>query len=839
MPVAVLSSPLMGEEDLEDDDFGLAASEEPDPLDADNFNSVEYINRQFPNEASLGGLDDFVEKLKARQKHNDEDIRLAIRRQAATGRRARADLDEAKSAVRELFERIKAIKAKAEQSEELVSDVCRDIKSLDIAKRNLTLTVTALKRLVMLVTALEQLRTLGSCRKYEEASRLIHAVDELAGHFRELNHVNRVADLLEKKSAILDDLKQQLMDDYVSVLGGPVRHELPDDWGTSAAFCVDALGPAMRREVVTQFCLRILEDYKDIFQPPKEASGLETAERRFSWLDRMLHKYEEKYASVFPELWRVPCSLCEHFCHVTRQHLVEILSTSHHTVDPELMVRVLRKSIDYENKLARKYPVDDLPAKRDVQPDAVDYTSGAVGFGLKYPDVLGKAAKSQKQSAADAAADNAQFAPRFRGIISECFDAYLSSWVQHEERQLLEVLAATGSSTDKITTQYDESHEDEDEGGSGCLYASAPSLFAAMKMSMNKCSGFSTHNTLFDVFKVFQKVMAQYVDKLSKRLPDRITAPLDASTVKAVCCVIGTAEYCDETMPVFAEQLLRVISSEFEDRVTFSQEQELLGNLMHRANQVLVQSVNCSLDESFMKMNRTNWEKFAQEVGDHSAYVGEISEQLSKHFAPVAASLSKIHYRFFCDKFVQTFVKRYIEEIYKCKKISEQGAQQLLLDTTLIKTTLLETPVVAGNGGKMQTAYSNYVLREMGRAETMLKVLSSPDVVDASSVIAMLGDDRPAAEISRLLALRATADGEHNLFAGNEDDRYGSSNMTAIGSTMKNFGDSLNQTGLKASEDLKKNFMDMKKNVHKLGFSGVNLPSFGGRKAGSSSGAPQ
>jgi len=139
----------------------------------------------------------------------------------------------------------------------------------------------------------------------------------------------------------------------------------------------------------------------------------------------------------------------------------------------------------------------------------------------------------------------------------------------------------------------------------------------------------------------------------------------------------------------------------------------------------------------------------------------------------------------------------------------------------------------------MQTAYSNYVLREMGRAETMLKVLSSPDVVDASSVIAMLGDDRPAAEISRLLALRATADGEHNLFAGNEDDRYGSSNMTAIGSTMKNFGDSLNQTGLKASEDLKKNFMDMKKNVHKLGFSGVNLPSFGGRKAGSSSGAPQ
>ena len=34
-------------------------------------------------------------------------------------------------------------------------------------------------------------------------------------------------------------------------------------WGAAAARCVDALGPSMRREVVTQFCLRVLEDYKE------------------------------------------------------------------------------------------------------------------------------------------------------------------------------------------------------------------------------------------------------------------------------------------------------------------------------------------------------------------------------------------------------------------------------------------------------------------------------------------------------------------------------------------------------------------------------------------------
>lgn len=242
-----------------DDDFDLGSAEELDPLDADAFNPVDYINRQFPNEDALCELDDFVTKLKVQQRQIDEDIRHAVRRQAACGRRARADLDEAKSAVRELFERIKAIKAKAEQSEDLVSDVCRDIKLLDIAKRNLTLTVTALKRLVMLVTALEQLRALASCRQYRDASGLIHAIEELAGHFQELSHVSRVADLLERKSAILSDLRTQLLEDYASLLGP--EHSRPNGV-EAAAFCVDAMGPSVRREVITQFCLRLLEEYK-------------------------------------------------------------------------------------------------------------------------------------------------------------------------------------------------------------------------------------------------------------------------------------------------------------------------------------------------------------------------------------------------------------------------------------------------------------------------------------------------------------------------------------------------------------------------------------------------
>lgn len=805
------------EEDLEDDfDLGDTA-EEPDPLDADNFNPVDYINKNFPNEVSLSGLDGFVNGLKAQQRQIDEDIRHAVRRQAASGRRARADLDEAKSAVRELFERIKAIKSKAEQSEALVSDVCRDIKSLDIAKRNLTLTVTALKRLVMLVTALEQLRTLSQSRKYEEASRLIRAIEELTGHFQEMRHVARVADLLERKAAIFSDLKTQLLEDYASLHGPP--HARPPGL-EAAACCVDAMGPFVRREVIKQFCLRLLDEYQEIFQPPKEASGLETAERRFHWLKRTLHTYDEKYGQNFPEFWRVPSVLCELFCHVTRPHFVEVLGMSAHTVDPELMIRVLQKSILFENELARKYPVDQFLSTASAAPQD-DYSGGASGFGFKYPDVMGK---SSKASSGGGEEDPMQFAPRFKGIISECFDAYLGTWVQHEEKQLVDKLDRM-IGNDSIVNQDHEGDEEEEGSEPRLLYASAPELFAEMKATKDKCGAFSTQQTLFNIFQVFRKVVAHYVEKLNAQMPAKVTTPLDNNAVQGVCCVIGTAEYCMDTLSQFKDALLRVIDSQYEERVTFENEQQLLSNTETRAMQVLMTSVSCSLDEAFSKMTGTPWAQYMQECSDHSAYVSEISERLPKEFGPIAQNLSKLHYKFFCSKFVQTFIARFISEIYKCRKISEQGAQQLLLDTSLIKTTLLEAPVIAGNLSQMPTAYSNYVLREMGKAETMLKVLSSPHI-DANSLSAMLGNDGTSADaqafdIDRVMALRAASDVDFGPSTSPrpDEERGDSSSAAALRhannamSQVFSLGGAISQQHAKTSEDLKKLSGDVKKKL--------------------------
>lgn len=62
--------------------------------------------------------------------------------------------------------------------------MCKDLKSLDIAKRNLTFSIDALKKFIMMVDALEKLREVCEKRKYKEVANLISAFNELSNYFK-------------------------------------------------------------------------------------------------------------------------------------------------------------------------------------------------------------------------------------------------------------------------------------------------------------------------------------------------------------------------------------------------------------------------------------------------------------------------------------------------------------------------------------------------------------------------------------------------------------------------------------------------------------------------------
>lgn len=47
--------------------------------------------------------------------------------------------------------------------------------------------------------------------------------------------------------------------------------------------------------------------------------------------------------------------------------------------------------------------------------------------------------------------------------------------------------------------------------------------------------------------------------------------------------------------------------------------------------------------------------------------------------------LSALHYRFFCDKLVQSVLPRFLQEVYRCRHINQYGAAQLRVDTQCLK----------------------------------------------------------------------------------------------------------------------------------------------------------
>jgi methyl-accepting chemotaxis protein len=96
-----------------------------DQLDSPDFDPIEFINARLPSEQSITELEPLAEEITSMISNLDTEISKAVEAQSAAGEQATRDVEEAKNAIHELFRKIQDIKAKSEQSENIVQEVCR------------------------------------------------------------------------------------------------------------------------------------------------------------------------------------------------------------------------------------------------------------------------------------------------------------------------------------------------------------------------------------------------------------------------------------------------------------------------------------------------------------------------------------------------------------------------------------------------------------------------------------------------------------------------------------------------------------------------------------------
>lgn len=724
----------------------------------DKSSALEYINQMFPTEASLAGVEPLMQKIQSEIRRVDAGILTAVRQQSNAGTKAKEDLAAATSAVQELMHKIHEIKTKAEQSETMVQEICRDIKKLDFAKKHITTTITALHRLTMLVSAVEQLQVMASKRQYREAAAQLEAVNQLISHFEAYRDVPKINELREKFKNIKTILKSHVFSDFSSLGTGKESEEanllqqLSD-----ACLVVDALEPSVREELVKNFCNKELTSYGQIFEGA-ELAKLDKTDRRYAWIKRRLRTNEEIW-KIFPSAWHVDYLLCIQFCKLTRTQIVDILNSLKEKPDVGTLLTALQRTIEFEEELAEKFG-DETVNSRDTE----------FGFELEATDGGGNnkivsdiRRKYEQKFAAQRGGGNNQDKHKdlsaagagfnFRGIISSCFEAHLTVYVELEEKTLMEHL-------EKLVQE--ETWEIE-EGSQTNILSSSMQVFLIIRRSLKRCSALTKNQTLFSLFEVFKRILKAYASKLYSRLPKGGTGIVAAATgtdgqiktsdrdERMICYIVNTSEYCHQTSGELAENVSKLIDSVYADKVDMSDVQDEFSAVITKALLTLVHGLETKFDAEMIAMTRVPWATL-ESVGDQSEYVNGINLILSSSIPVFGTLLSPTYFQFFLDKLAASLGPRFYLNIYKCKHISETGAQQMLLDTQAVKTLLLDIPAL-GKKTTVAASYSKFVSREMSKAEALLKVILSPVDSVGNTYRALLPEGTPS-EFQRILDLK-------------------------------------------------------------------------------------
>ncbi|TXG52976.1 hypothetical protein EZV62_022145 [Acer yangbiense] len=746
----------------------------------DKSSALDYINQMFPTEASLSGVEPLMQKIHSEIRRVDAGILAAVRQQSNSGTKAKEDLAAATHAVEELMYKIREIKTKAEQSETMVQEICRDIKKLDFAKKHITTTITALHRLTMLVSAVEQLQVMASKRQYKEAAAQLEAVNQLCNHFEAYRDIPKITELREKFKNIKQILKSHVFSDFSSLGTGKETEETNLLQQLSeACLVVDALEPSVREELVNNFCSRELTSYEQIFEGA-ELAKLDKTERRYAWIKRRMRTNEEIW-KIFPPSWHVPYRLCIQFCKKTRKQLEGILDYVKDKPDVGTLLLALQRTLEFEDELEEKF--GGASRSREIGQGieeigkAENNSQNVSDIRKKYEKKLAAhqgSATEEKNGNKDLTVPGAGF--NFRGIISSCFEPHLIVYVELEEKTLMESL-------EKLVQ---EETWDIEEGSQNNVLNSSMQLFLIIKRSLKRCSALTKSQTLFNLFKdlsygnkltnvvecapvlmmdneVFQKILKAYATKLFARLPKGGTGIVAAATgmdgqiktsdrdERVICYIVNSAEYCHKTSEELAESVSKLIDSQLADAVDMSDVQDEFSAVITKALVTLVLGLETKFDAEMAAMTRVPWGSL-EAVGDQSEYVNGINMILTSSIPVLGSLLSPVYFQFFLDKLASSLGPRFYANIFKCRHISETGAQQMLLDTQAVKTILLDIPSL-GRQTASAASYSKFVTREMSKAEALLKVILSPVDSVADTYRALLPEGTPM-EFQRILELK-------------------------------------------------------------------------------------
>ncbi|KAJ1729345.1 Vacuolar protein sorting-associated protein 53 [Coemansia biformis] len=719
---------------------GAGSTAGPEELDSADFSMERYIDRLFPDGAALEG----VGLAEANARHQllavSGEIRRALRVQSDSSQQQAQGIEATKAAITELYTRISEMKAKARSAERVVVDITQDIRSLDFAKRNLTQTTTTMRRLQLLVGSVAQLRQLKEQGRYHDAAQLLPAIGGLREGFSDFQPVRQIAKLDQTAESLRRSLASQALQEVQR--GFDAQGLLVGN----AKLLRDACLCCEPDRVVDHYCGLQLRAYTVIFQLSDDVSQLENISRRYAWLRRIMRNYADEHADLFPARWRMGEQLSRRFAVATRDHLGEIMATRDH-LNVDHLTTALADTLAFEAQCDKKFGIAPR-ARSDPVPAPSPSSSSPASSPLRG------------ESQTHVYEDSGEPAESFIGAISCAFEPYMSIFVDGERAKF-----------ERMVLSFQREPIAADDDPSLSVLASSTDLLYQFRESLRQCASLSTGQAMADLAQVFAQSLGGYarnvlVHKLP-RITSATTAPLD--DIKHACLIINTADYCASAASQLEQKIVERVDAEFKSRVSFSVCREALLNSINAGIRALVAGVEAMCASAFAALAQEPWHD-VQMVGDQSGYVLLVASALAAATETVRRGVSGPRYfRSYCDKFAARFAEAYTAAIAQCGRISEVGAEQLLLDAQALKSVLLGMPAIGAEESPPPPpppAFARIVGQSIGRIEALLKAILVPSEPADALVdrFLLLFPEAPRDVFRQVLNLKGVRAAEHTAY---------------------------------------------------------------------------
>ncbi|KAK4191793.1 putative vacuolar protein sorting-associated protein 53 [Podospora australis] len=605
-------------------------------LDSVDYDPIAHLNLLFSHPSTVSSVARVSSTL---QQHKNELSRSITTLETTQAYGPDSSLERMQSAQAELaslFQRIESVRSRALQTERDITTMTADIKRLDGTKRNLTLSMTALKRLQMLTTAYERLRGLARTRQYRECAGLLQAVLELMRHFNSYRSIAQIAVLSRNVSELQRELLEQVCEDFEIAFS---KGEVAARRGVLVEACLvmDALGDHAKTRMINWYVNTELREYRQVFRGNDEAGSLDNIGRRYAWFKRMLKTHEDEHAMIFPPHWRVNEMLAMSFCDGTREDFKGILEKSMRKTDAvkldvNLLLSCLQETMDFEQGLERRFA-------------------------------------NEPRASIDTLSSSDDRVQNFNGSISVAFEPYLSLWVEYQDKALARLIPSYKT---QPLLPADEEFTPQS------VIPSALELFHFYKVTVAQCAKLSTGERLLDLTKTLAKYLDEYAQQVLLTFLQRGGA--QGPPLHDIILVLNTADFWHTNTNQLEESIKKRIEQDMASQVDLSSQSDTFMGVASAAVLALVAKVELDCESAWREMKNTNWSRM-DSVSDHSSYVGELLKHVNGKCEEVLPLVVKQQYaRAFCDNLVEHLATTYISIVVQCRPVCETGAEQMLLD---------------------------------------------------------------------------------------------------------------------------------------------------------------